>query len=86
VFLLYPKSFANPWSESGDRELDSWGLTHRRYSSRELRSHRSDQSKLFVEFCSGECLGVFPVVSCCCSFEFGQFWGLVGSFSGFGIS
>jgi hypothetical protein len=43
VFLLSPKYCANPWSESGDRELDSWGLTRGHCSSRELRSHQPDQ-------------------------------------------
>jgi hypothetical protein len=33
-FLLSPKSCANPWSESGDRELDLEELTHGLCSSR----------------------------------------------------
>jgi hypothetical protein len=28
VFLLSPKSCSDPWSESGDRELDLEELTH----------------------------------------------------------
>jgi hypothetical protein len=32
--LLSPKSCVNPWSESGDRELDLRELTRVRYSSR----------------------------------------------------
>jgi hypothetical protein len=34
VFLLSPKSFSDPWSESGDRELDLEELTREFYSSR----------------------------------------------------
>jgi hypothetical protein len=49
-------------------------------------SHRSDQCRLLVEFCSGECLGVFFVVSCCYYFKFGLFGSSVGLFGGFGIS
>jgi hypothetical protein len=63
VFLLSPKSCINPWSDSGDRELDSWGLTRGRCSSRSA----------FVGFASGERLGEFHVVLCCYCFEFGQF-------------
>jgi hypothetical protein len=33
VFLVSPKSCANPWSESVDRELDLGELTHGRCSS-----------------------------------------------------
>jgi hypothetical protein len=36
-------------------------------------SHWSDRCRPLVEFCSGECLGEFPIVSCCCCFEFGRF-------------
>jgi hypothetical protein len=39
-----------------------------------------------VEFCSGEHLGEFAVVLCCCYFEFGSDWGLVGLFGRFGVS
>jgi hypothetical protein len=49
-------------------------------------SHRSDRCRLLVEFCSGERLDEFPVVLCCCCFEFGSFWSSVGLFGGFGIS
>jgi hypothetical protein len=34
VFLLSPNSCANPWSDSGHRELDFWQLTHGCCSSR----------------------------------------------------
>jgi hypothetical protein len=37
VFLLSPKSCANLWSDSGDRELDLGELTRDCCSSRELR-------------------------------------------------
>jgi hypothetical protein len=50
VFLLSPKSCANPWSDSGDRELDLRELTRGCCSSRELKSHRSDQCRLLVSF------------------------------------
>jgi hypothetical protein len=49
-------------------------------------SHRSDQCRLFIEFCLVECLGEFPVVLCCRCFEFGSVWSSVGLFGGFGIS
>jgi hypothetical protein len=38
VFLLSPKSYANPWSESSDRELDLGGV---------------DPRVLFITSCSG---------------------------------
>jgi hypothetical protein len=37
-------------------------------------------------FCSGERLGVFAVVSCCCCFVVGSFWSSVGLFGVFGLS
>jgi hypothetical protein len=43
VFLLSPKSCANPWSESGDRELDLEELTHGCCSSRAVRAWPSDR-------------------------------------------
>jgi hypothetical protein len=43
MFLLSPKSCANPWSDSGVRELDLGELTHGCCSSRELMSHHSDR-------------------------------------------
>jgi hypothetical protein len=49
-------------------------------------SHWSDRCRLLVDFCSCECFGEFLVVSCCCYFEFGQFWSSVGLFGRFGIS
>jgi hypothetical protein len=55
-------------------ELDLGVLTRGRYSSQELRSHRSDRCRLSDEFGLGECLGEFPVVLWCCCFEFGSFW------------
>jgi hypothetical protein len=39
-----------------------------------------------VEFCSGEHLGEFVVVLCCCCFKFGSVWSLVGLFGRFGVS
>jgi hypothetical protein len=49
-------------------------------------AHRSDQCRGCMGFASGERLGVFPIVPCCCCFEFGQFWSMVGLFGGFGTS
>jgi hypothetical protein len=43
VFLPSPKSCANLWSDSGDRELDLGELTRGCCSSREPRPHRSDR-------------------------------------------
>jgi hypothetical protein len=37
-----------------------------------------------VGFCSGERLGVFAVVLCCCCFEFGSVWRSVGLFGDLG--
>jgi hypothetical protein len=39
-----------------------------------------------VEFCSGERLGEFTIVLCCCCFEFGSVWSSVGLFGRFGVS
>jgi hypothetical protein len=50
VLLLSPKSCTNPWSDSGDRELDLGELTRRCCSSRELRSHWSDRCRLLLSF------------------------------------
>jgi hypothetical protein len=50
VFLLSPKSCANPWSDSGDRELDLGELTRGCNSSRELRSPRSDRCRPLLSF------------------------------------
>jgi hypothetical protein len=78
------------------REIRSWiwgcwpaGAVH----PDELRSHRSDQCLSLVwpvqtpvEFCSGECLGQFDVVPCCCCFKFGSVWSSVCLFGRFGVS
>jgi hypothetical protein len=39
-----------------------------------------------VGFTSGERLGEFVVVPCCCGFEFGSVWSSVGLFGGFEVS
>jgi hypothetical protein len=59
----------------------------------ELRSHRSDRFlspvrpvRTPVEFCSGEHLGEFAVVPCCCCFRFGSVWSSVGLFGVLGLS
>jgi hypothetical protein len=80
VFLLSPKSCANPWSESGDRELDLEGLTRRMLFIPSCPSVTgaldwSDRWKPFVGFASGERLAEFPVVVCCC-------WSVLGRFRG----
>jgi hypothetical protein len=49
-------------------------------------SHRSDRCRPELGFCSGEHLGEFAVVHCCCCFEFGSVWSAVGLFGRFGVS
>jgi hypothetical protein len=75
VFLLSPKSCTNLWSDSGDRELDLGELTCGCCSS----------SRGSVGFASGDHLGEFVVVLCCCRFEFGFVWSSVGLFGEFGV-
>jgi hypothetical protein len=75
VFLLSPKIC----EKSGDQELDLGKLT------RGLLFIPSAQVLTPVRFCSGECVGVFPGVLCCCCFEFGSEWGSGGQVCGFGI-
>jgi hypothetical protein len=94
VFLQSPKSCANPWSKSGDRDLDLGDLTCGLLfipSAQVLTgltgaSQRFDWCRPLVGFCSGERLGDFPGVFCCCCFEFGEFWSLGGWFLGIGVS
>jgi hypothetical protein len=57
VFLLSPKSCANPWSDSGDRELDLGVLTRvlfiptsSSHTSRTGASHQSDRCRLLLSF------------------------------------
>jgi hypothetical protein len=38
-----------------------------------------------VGFCSGERMGEFSVVPCCCCFEFVSVWSLVGLFGVLGL-
>jgi hypothetical protein len=83
VFLLSPKSCANPWSESGDRELNLEELTRGLLFISSCPGvigligalDRSDWCKPFVGFALGERLGEFPAVVCCC-------WSVVGRFRG----
>jgi hypothetical protein len=49
-------------------------------------THRSDRCRGSAGFASGERLGEFVVVPCCCCFEFESVWSSVGLFVGFGIS
>jgi hypothetical protein len=49
-------------------------------------AHRSDRFRDLVGFPSGEHLGEFVVVLCCCCFEFGSFWSLEGKVCAFGAS
>jgi hypothetical protein len=49
-------------------------------------AQRSDRCSGSVGFASGERLGEFVVVPCCCCFEFGSIWSSVGLFGGFGVS
>jgi hypothetical protein len=57
VFLLSPKSCANPWSDSGDQELDleelTRGVVHpesSRHAGLTGASHQSDRCKLLLSF------------------------------------
>jgi hypothetical protein len=57
VFLLSPKSCTNPWSDSGDRELDLGELTRgvvhpvsSGHTSLTGASHRSDRCRLLLSF------------------------------------
>jgi hypothetical protein len=81
VFLLSPMSCANPWSESGDRELDLEELTRGLLFIPSclgvtcLTGDRSDRCKAFVGFALGECFGEFSIVLCCC-------WSVLGRFRG----
>jgi hypothetical protein len=86
VFLLFPKCYANPWSDSGDRELDLEELTRGCCSSREPRPHRSDRCRPQLGFCLGYRLGVFSVVPCGYCFEFGSVRSSVGLFGVLGFS
>jgi hypothetical protein len=62
VFLLSPKSYANPWSESGDQGLDLRELTCGllfipccpSLTGLTSASHRSDRCKALVIFPLGE--------------------------------
>jgi hypothetical protein len=78
VFLLSSKSCTNPWSDSGDQELDLGELTRGCCSSRAAQPDRSDRCRGLVGFASGEHLGEFPVVMCCCYFEFSSVWNSEG--------
>jgi hypothetical protein len=94
VFLLSPKSCANPWSDSKDRELDLGGVdprvlfipTNSGHTRLTGASHRSDWCRPQLGFCSGECLGESAVVPCCYCFEFGSVWSSVGLFGVLGLS
>jgi hypothetical protein len=71
VFLLSPKSCANPWSETGDRELDLEELTRVMLfipccpdvTSLTGALDRSDRCKPFVRFASSERLVLLLVSS-----------------------
>jgi hypothetical protein len=64
VLPVSPKSYANLWSESGDRGLDFEELTHRLFipSAQALIGglHRSDRCSPLLGFGSGERAAVFP--------------------------
>jgi hypothetical protein len=88
VFPLSPKSCANPWSESGDQELDLEELTrgllfilsYPGVTGLTGALDPSDRCEPFVGFASGERLDVFPVVMCCCWSVLGWFHGVLLGF------
>jgi hypothetical protein len=49
-------------------------------------THRFDRCRGLVGFASGERLGEFSVVPCCCCFVFGLFWSSEGQVWVLGIS
>jgi hypothetical protein len=81
VFLLYPKSCAKSWSQSGVGfgGVDPWALFIPRCPGATGLTDALDQSdrcKPFMGFTSGERLGVFPVVMCCYCLVLGRFRGV----------
>jgi hypothetical protein len=82
VFLL-SQSRANLWCKSGDHELDLEELTCGLLFIPSCPGvigltgalDWSDRCKPFVGFASGERLGVFPIVVCCC-------WSVLSRFRG----
>jgi hypothetical protein len=76
-----PKSCANPWSESGDRELDFWGLDPRvlfipsRPGVTGLIGalDRSDRCKPLMGFASSDLPDPCVFWLCCC-------WSVLGRF------
>jgi hypothetical protein len=85
VFILSPKSCVNPWSDSGDRELDLGELTRGCYSSRELRSHLSDRCRLQLSFARVN-VWVSSMLPRVAIVRVGSVWSSVGLFGRFGIS
>jgi hypothetical protein len=79
----YPQSLAQ--IRGAIREIGSWiwgswpaGAVHPEspgHTGLTAASHRSDQCRPQLGFCSGERLGVFAVVLCCCCCEFGSVYG-----------
>jgi hypothetical protein len=80
---FYPLPFTPPLSGSPYRSFNPESSGH---TSLIGTSHRSDRCRLSVEFCSGERLGEFLVVLCCCCFEFGSVWSLGGQVGRFEVS
>jgi hypothetical protein len=84
VFLLSPKSCANPWSESGDQELDLGEFTRRLLfisSCPDLTNLTGtyDQSywcKALVGFSSGELPGLCVFGLSCCWLVLCRFRGI----------
>jgi hypothetical protein len=68
----------DPWVAVHPESLGHTGLTG--------ASHRSDRCQPPVGFCSGERVCEFPVVLCCCCFEFDSVWSLEGHVRGFRVS
>jgi hypothetical protein len=94
VFLLSPKSCANSWSESGDRDLDLEELTRGLLFMPRAQvlagvtgaSHQSDRCRPLVGFCSIERVGDFLGVLCCYCFVFDSVWSLGSQLLGIWVS
>jgi hypothetical protein len=90
----YPQSLAQ--IRGAIRDIRSWiwgswpaGVVHSESSGHTVltgASHRSDRCGRLLSFCSGEHLGEFTVVPCCCCFKFESVWSSVGMFGRFGVS
>jgi hypothetical protein len=93
-YSYYPQSLAQICGAI--REIGSWiwgsipaGAVHPEtpgHTSLTGASHRSDRCRPLLGFCSGERLGEFSIVPCCCCFEFGSVWSSIVLFGVLGLS